>query len=67
MLRETPADDNEVRILECQALVLRTAGTQALHEGFFQEHVVVDSRCEAANKQIICNLRFQREIKLVRL
>ena len=48
VLWETPADDNEVRILECQALVLRTAGTQALHEGFFQEHVVVDSRCEAA-------------------
>ena len=26
--QETPADDNEVRILECRALVQRTASTQ---------------------------------------
>ena len=33
--QKTPADDNEVRILQSQALVQLTAGTRlTLHEGF---------------------------------
>ena len=62
MRQETPADDNEVRILECRALVQCTAGTSnALQEGFNWA-----SRC-VPREQIICHPRFEREIKMVRL
>ena len=56
-VRRHQKDDNEVRILACRALEQHTAGkrsgiTRGLHMKL--------------RKQIICNLRFKRIIKLAR-
>ena len=57
--QETSADDSEMRVLECRAIMQRSAGTRLdITRG------LVDVKLW---KQIICNPRFEREIKLVRL
>ena len=62
MRKETPADHNEVRILEYRALMQRTAGTQlGITQG---SRGLVDVRPRV---QIVCNTRFEREIKFGRL
>ena len=61
---ETPADDNEERILECWAPMQLTAGTQFGITHTRASRGLVDVK---PREQIICNLRFGREVKLVRL
>ena len=63
MRQETQADDNEVPAIGVPSLNAAYRGHTARHYTR-ASHKLVDVK---PRKQIICNMRFKREIKLVRL